>query len=126
MSEGRSMNVDGLDGHREMFGYTIENRKHEGKDIGRLIHLYLEDDESWYEQTSFDEFWLEDLIATLTNLKLKLGHKRMSRVFIDTTAEKEEELEKVKAKVVRQKKVIKELEESLSYFKDKYYYGSRD
>lgn len=41
----------------------------------------------------------------------------MPRVFIDTIAEKEEELEKVKAKVVRQKKAIRELEELLKTYR---------
>lgn len=55
----------GLAGHGAMFGWCRKPRTHEGKPIGDLIDIYVEDDGLWHWVTSFDEFWLSDLISVL-------------------------------------------------------------
>jgi hypothetical protein len=47
------------------FGFTRTKRQHNGKPIGDLISLYIEDDENWHHVVDFDELWINDLQSVL-------------------------------------------------------------
>lgn len=62
----RSLSKHELDYVEYMFGVKIEPRD----GIGSLVHIYVEDDESYYYTGNhFDIHWLDDLIKTLMKVK---------------------------------------------------------
>lgn len=59
------LSCDQLDGHCELFGFTITKRK----GLSPLVTLYIEDDENWFPKLSFDVFWISDLEKMIKLLK---------------------------------------------------------
>lgn len=54
----------------KLFGLEIQKRSKEADHTDSpLVHLYVEDDTFWHWKTSFDIFWLDDLIEQLQEIK---------------------------------------------------------
>lgn len=52
----------------DLFGMVITKRE---KGQSDLIDLYIEDDETYFHKQTFAAFWLDDLIAVVTEAKEK-------------------------------------------------------
>lgn len=53
-----------LDGSGELFGWKFSD----GGSTG-LVTIYVEDDENWYPEMTFDKYWLDDLLKAVADMK---------------------------------------------------------